>query len=326
MLLKFVRILSLLALTASIAWAQDGKISGTVTDETGGPAAYATVLVYDQAGVFKNGAKCGEDGTYSIAPVEPGTYDVTFKFVSKAGKVEGVTVKPGSTRPLDYQFQATTTKEVLITTFKNPVFEKDQKQGVQLGNKELTAIGTRDVNSFVTLAPGVQASDEGDNSIRIRGARANATAYYVDGQKVRGGVNLPQSAIANLEVITGGTPAEFGDFTGGVVSITTAKPPGRLTGSAEFVTSEYLDDFGRNLGAVSLSGPLLKKTQTVVLGDEEMKVKVPLLGFFLAVEADYNRDRSPTVNDGLYQLKPELLDDFRQNPLQLSGSGRTFLS
>jgi outer membrane receptor protein involved in Fe transport len=330
MLLKFVRFFSLLTFLASYAWAQDGKIAGTVTDAQGGAASFATVIVFNEGYGFVGGAQCSEEGTYSIAPVEPGSYNVVFKYVDKVDTVKAVPVNPNQTRRLDYRFKGSdpTLDEVEITasTFDIPVFELDAPSGQTIGNDEITKIGTRDVNALVTLTPGVQASDEGDNSIRIRGARANGTVYYVDGQKIRGGVNLPQSAISTLQVITGGTPAEFGDFTGGVVSITTSKPAGRLSGSAEFVTSEFLDPFGRNLGAISISGPLLKKTKTIVLGDKEEKVKIPLLGYFIAVEGDYNRDRRPSINDGNYRLKPYVLADFQQTPLQLSSNGGTFLS
>lgn len=316
---------------ASVAWAQDGKISGTVTDGAGDPAAFVTVLVFAEGDAFKAGAQTDDNGKYSIAPIEPGTYTVKFKLLDQEESITGVTVNPNSTRYLDMKFKAqgSTLDQVDIVAdreFDIPVFEKDAPTGSTIGGKEIQNLGTRDVTSLATLTPGVSSSDEGDNSIRIKGARANATVYYVDGQKVRGGVNLPQSAIATMQVITGGTPAEFGDFTGGVISITTAKPAGRIAGSMEFVTSEFLDDFGRNLGAISLTGPLLKKTREVTIGNTVEKVKIPLLGFFLAVEGDYNRDRSPTINDGMFRVKSDVLDDFRQTPLQLSGSGRTFLS
>ena len=36
--------------------------------------------------------------------------------------------------------------------------------------------------------------------------------------------NLPKSAIEEVQVITGGLPASYGDATGGIVSITTRGP------------------------------------------------------------------------------------------------------
>ena len=116
-------------------------------------------------------------------------------------------------------------EEVEITDYRIPVYDEDNLQtSTTISSAVIQSMGTRSVNSLVAFTPGVYQEDEGSSSISIRGARSNGTVYYIDGQKVRGGVNLPQSAISELTVITGGTPAEFGDFTGGVVSITTKAP------------------------------------------------------------------------------------------------------
>jgi outer membrane cobalamin receptor len=78
----------------------------------------------------------------------------------------------------------------------------------------------RDVRGHVANTVGVYQKREG-GSLNIRGARDNATLYVVDGIKMYGEFSLPNSAIAEITVITGGIPAQFGDATGGVVLITT---------------------------------------------------------------------------------------------------------
>lgn len=114
------------------------------------------------------------------------------------------------------------TKEVVITAFKNPPFEKDPNaQGTILDNKQLKNKATRNINAVASITPGVYQQDEGDFALSFRGAREGGTQYIVDGVKVRGNPNIPQAAIGRMEVYTGGTPAEFGDFTGGVINITT---------------------------------------------------------------------------------------------------------
>lgn len=325
MLHRIICFILFLLLAAPWAFAQDGKLSGTVKDENGDNVPYATVLVYN-GDQFVNGARTDDGGKFSIQPIESGKYSVTVKYLTSEKTITDVTILPGQTRDLDISFEvvATTTDEVVIEEYKIPVFEKDPApSGQTISGDEVQNIGTRSVSTLASITAGVYSNDEGDNSISIRGARSNATVYYIDGQKVRGGANLPQSAISTLQVYTGGTPAEFGDFTGGVISITTAKPAPRFGGSAEIVTSEFLDDYGRNLGAVNFSGPILTRKRD--FGGEI--VKVPLLGYFVAAEAEYNRDRSPSFPTvGLSTLKDDVITDLRETPLQLSGSGRTFLS
>lgn len=114
------------------------------------------------------------------------------------------------------------TKEVVITAFKNPPFEKDPNaQGVILDQKQIKNKATRNINAVAAMTPGVYQQDEGDFALSFRGAREGGTVYIIDGVKVRGTPNIPQSAIGQMQVYTGGTPAEFGDFTGGVINITT---------------------------------------------------------------------------------------------------------
>jgi hypothetical protein len=179
----------------------EGKLAGNVYDASGEAASYATILVYDEQKAFVNGAQANVLGEYSIWPLEAGMYDIQFKYVDRDEVVTKVSILPSMTRFLDMKFRGIgpTTDEVVIMSSKYdiPVFEKDAPSGQVISNEEVTAIATRDV----TYTPGIQ----------VRGARANATVYYVDGQKIRGGVNLPQSSIATLQVITGGTPASFGD-------------------------------------------------------------------------------------------------------------------
>ena len=115
-----------------------------------------------------------------------------------------------------------TTNACVIIAFKNPPFEIDPNaQGTILDNKQIKNKATRNINAVAALTAGVYQQDEGDFSLSFRGARDGGTQYIVDGVKVRGNPNIPQAAIGQMQVYTGGTPAEFGDFTGGVINITT---------------------------------------------------------------------------------------------------------
>jgi outer membrane receptor for ferrienterochelin and colicin len=97
--------------------------------------------------------------------------------------------------------------------------------------------------------------DGGD--INIRGSRSNATDYYIDGIRVNGSL-IPQSEIEQLQVITGGIEAKYGDVTGGLVSLTTKGPSSELTGAIEVETSELTDPYGYNLFSGNVSGPLIQ--------------------------------------------------------------------
>ena len=63
---------------------------------------------------------------------------------------------------------------------------------------------------------------------------------------------IPQSEIDQLQIITGGIGARYGDVTGGIISITTKGPSQKFTGGFELETSEYLDSYGYNLASLNL--------------------------------------------------------------------------
>ena len=102
--------------------------------------------------------------------------------------------------------------------------------------------------------------DEGD-ALTVRGSRANATDVYVDGIRVNAS-QVQAADVEQLQVITGGIPAFYGDVTGGIISITTKGPSSKFSGGLEVETSEYLDNFGYNQIQGNISGPLLKKKET----------------------------------------------------------------
>ncbi len=119
------------------------------------------------------------------------------------------------------------------------------------------------------------------------------------------GVNLPQGTVDQLEVMTSGLSAKYGDAIGGVVSITTKGPSAKYRGG---VTLEHsVDGYNHNLASASLSGPLYSKK---VDG-----VKKPLIGFLVGGDFWYDQDRRPTYG-GNYVVKDNVLKNVEQNPLR----------
>jgi hypothetical protein len=312
----------LLTLALRPLLAQDGKLAGKVLDRDGAPLGFASVVVYS-GDLVRYGTQTDAAGTFSIQPVTPGEYRVEARYLGAKKAIEGVSVITGQTRDITINFSddiSSTLDSVVI--YEERPFEKDPVVATTLTNSEVKNIGTRDVQSFAALTAGVFQADEGE-TVSIRGARNTATVYYIDGVKVRGQTNLPQASIAQLQVITGGTPAEFGDFTGGVINITTANPTPNVSGGVELLSSQFLDNFGTNLAAVSLSGPLI--TRTRYLEDTDTKFKSSILSFFLNGEYDYNLDSDPAAR-GIFRLRDGVLADLQQTPVIISEDGISFRS
>jgi outer membrane receptor for ferrienterochelin and colicin len=148
--------------------------------------------------------------------------------------------------------------EVVIKQKKDLV-DRGGVKGGKLTAKEIMASPVRNVNSIANTVMGVES--RGGGTPNIRGARAEGTAYYIDGVRVNAGAgNIPQNAIDQIQVITGGTPAQYGDFVGGAISITTKAPTKNFNRGIEVVTASpfagYLDNSHFNQTQALISGPI----------------------------------------------------------------------
>lgn len=307
--------LGLLFCSPVFAQSDAGKLKGKVTDETGAPVEFATVVAL-QNGIIKGGANTDETGDYSISPLPPGTYEVRASFAGNTASAPGINVPSNKTVKADLEIQ--TGVELTTVNITETIPIDNTTTGGSLSGTDVQQIGIRNVNTLAAIIPGVYQADDG-SGLSVRGGRSSSTVYFVDGVKIRGTLNLPQKSIGNLTVITGGTPAEYGDVTGGIVSVTTSSPSYKLSGGGEILTSQFLDPYGFNLAAINLSGPLITKRV------DSIDYNKPILGFFVAGEYEYQKDRDPAAG-GVFKLKDDAYDDFRENPLTLDQSGNFFLN
>ncbi|MCX7981223.1 MAG: TonB-dependent receptor, partial [Bacteroidia bacterium] len=218
MLRQLFHISLLLGLMGIVLAQQDaGKIRGVVRDKvTREPLPFATVVIL-QNGIIKGGANTNENGEYSIAPVSPGTYDVRASYAGKTFTIAGVVVTANRTIVLDINMESSVQAETqVIVDYKVPLFEKDETvTGKTITIEQIQKLGTRNINTFLATAAGVyQVDDKFGAGVNVRGARGDATQYFVDGVRVIGTFAMPQRGISQLSVYTGGIPAEFGDVMG----------------------------------------------------------------------------------------------------------------
>lgn len=307
-------VLCLLFCSTVFAQSDGGKIKGTVKDETGEPVEFATVVIISN-GIIKGGTNTDENGEYSFANVEPGTYEVTASFAGNKIVASGINV--GASKTVSVPLAIATGVELTEVTITETIPIDNTTTGGSLSGADVQNIGLRNINSLAAIVPGVYQSDDGD-AINMRGGRSSSTVYFVDGVKVRGTLNLPQKSIGQLSVITGGTPAEYGDVIGGIISVTTSSPSYDLTGGVELLTSQFLDPYGYNLIGVNLSGPLVTKYI------DSINYNKPILGFFIAAEGQREKDQDP-AQGGIARLKDEYYKDFQANPLRLDETGGFFL-
>jgi len=289
------------------ATAQDrpGELRGSVKDyQTGETIPNANVVV-KKDGQIVTGSVADFDGDFIIKPLSPGRYSVEVSFLGYATSIQtGVIVSPNKFTTVNFSLkeESVVIGEVEVIEYVVPLIDPD-KQGKTTTQDEIQNLPQRDVSSIASTSAGVYQKDDGEG-INVRGSRGDATDVYIDGIKVRGSTQLPQSSIDQLTVITGGVPAQYGDATGGIISITTRGPSNVYFGGIEFNSSELFDDYGQNLLGLNLSGPLVR--------DDEGRA---ILGFFAAGEAQFQRDPRPSAV-GAWKVKDDIIEDLKADPLR----------
>ena len=301
--------------TINIAKAQvgQGALKGKIIDkETNEPVPFANVAVFLNGNQI-SGATTDFDGVYFVKPLPPGKYEVKATYVGyQPAGISGVVVKADQTSYQDIKIsQGVQLSEFEYVEYEVPLINKNGGSDQTVTREEIARMPGRSAESVAITVGGVYSADGERGS--VRGTRSDATDTYIDGVKVRGSANLPQSAIEQVSVLLGGVPAQYGDITGGVISITTRGAASSYFGGLEVVSSQFTDKFGYNLLGFNVSGPLIQKTNPI---DSS---KTPLLGFFLSGELKSEVDPRPSAI-GTYKVKDDVLADIQANPLRLSGT------
>lgn len=300
---------------SAISFAQigTGTVKGTVYDKDAGETMPFANVILEMNGNLVTGSATDIDGNFTIKSVQPGKYDLIASYSGyQSVKIENVIVNSDKITFQDFNLTAgQQLQEVQVVAYKVPLIRKDGGSETTVTGEEINRMPGRTATSVAVTTAGVYSQDGEVGS--VRGSRSGATDTYIDGVKVRGSSNLPQAAYEQVTVVSSGVPAQYGDITGGVISITTKGPSRNFFGSAELTSSQYLDPYSYNLGAVSLSGPLV-----MVKDKQDTTKKKPLMGFFFAAEGNYQKDPNPSAI-GAFRVDDAVLDDIKENPVRPSG-------
>ena len=308
--LRYLLLFVFVGLSGS-AFAQE--IAGRVLDEKKEPMISAAVQVY-QGGILKGGTVTDYDGNYVVKPLDPGDYNVLVLYAGYDSVfVTNVVVSPGKRTTQNFNMQkpqGVKLAGVIITGYKKPLINHDGSTHI-LTKEEIKVIPTTEVSDLVALAPAQYQSQRGKD-VNIGGARSSGTLYIIDGVQVQGtsGINLSQGSVEQLEVISSGISAKYGDVSGGVVNITSRGVSQKLTGNVRLQHS--IDGYNNNLVSFSIAGPLYKKR---IPGDSLHKK--PVLGFSLSGDYYDDHNRYPAY-DQQYVVKDDVYRDLIKNPLKIT--------
>ncbi len=293
-----------------------GEIKGKLTDKsTKGPVEFADVLVFKD-GIRKSYALSGDQGNYYVKALEPGSYSITVKHASyREAKTDDIIVSANKATTVNFELE---TEGIglppVVVRYKPPIINPNENTKT-ITSSDIVKLPTRSLGEIANISSGASSTR---NGISFIGQRPDATRTFIDGIAVIGSSNLPQAGIGQIDIIQSGVPAQFGDFTGGAISVTTKGPSRIYQKSLEIISSSMFNPYHYNQVEGSLQGPLKIKNKG---GGEKEYVA---WGYQLAGNINYQKDPDPAYG-GMYVIKEDKLKEIEENPLAPSKVGSGFI-
>jgi len=311
-----------------------GKIEGIVQDkDTGAPLAGTQVVVEGT----RLGNVTNADGYYFILNVPPGLRSVTFTYTGyQKTTVADVMILAGQTMTVDGALSSTVVQidGITIEGESDVLLPRDETSTKRrLTTERLEELPATTLEDMLVLEAGVQIGGEDARSrgLKIRGGRLGEEAMIVDGVMVRNYTALPLAgsggwrdsfeegtfsedatplefsfaAVEQVDIITGGFQAEYGNAQSGIINIVTKEGGPQLKVLLRYTSdglSPRTSDWGYNQLTASIGGP--------VFG-------IPNLYFHASGEAQGQEDRTRTHADegfrGIDQTFVDRLNDALRN-------------
>ena len=222
---RFFQFITLLVLfTPILLFSQTGKIVGKVIDVESREALIGANVLIEGTNL---GAATDVSGDFVILNIPPGSYTVTAKYIGyRDMRFENIKVSVNLTTEVNFSLpsEAYQTETVIVVAPKPLVNKNTTNQISVIRSEDLENLPIRGINAIVGTQAGVVS--QGGN-LYVRGSRADAVAFYVDGVLINNPVTggsvsgIINNAIEEIQVQAGGYPSEFGGANGGIVSSTT---------------------------------------------------------------------------------------------------------
>ncbi|MGH9458085.1 MAG: TonB-dependent receptor [Thermoanaerobaculia bacterium] len=234
---RFSYFAALLVLVAGTAFAQTtANLTGTVTHD-GSPLPGVGVTIESPQMQGTRTEYTDVNGNYRFQSIPAGTYTVTFVMEGMTTVTQTARVGVAQTGRADADLQLSAVAEAITVTAAAPAVLETTE--VQTNYEQQTVdelpMG-RTVTATALLAPGT-TSNGPRGAMQISGSFANDNLIMVNGaviqENLRGQADplFIEDAIQETTVLTGAVSAEYGRFTGGIVSSITKSGGNEFTGS-----------------------------------------------------------------------------------------------
>ena len=211
---------------AVFAQGTTGQLTGTVK-QAGAVVPGATVTVSSPQLQGTRTTVTNEAGTYNFAALPPGDYTVTFSLEGMQTVTRKANVGLAETARVDGELKMTNVAEAITVTASAPTVLETTQVEANVKQQEVNRLPmNRNPVAVANLTPGVTTNGP-RNATVISGAFGYDNLWLVNGATVNENLRgqphalYIEDALQETTVLTGGVSAEYGRFTGGVVSAIT---------------------------------------------------------------------------------------------------------
>jgi hypothetical protein len=285
---------------AAVQASEDGKITGTVMDQSDAVIPGATVVALDTATGVKRTTQTDVQGTYSFPVLPVGQYEIDVTAVGfKPNRTSSLVINIGTALTVDIKLELGEQHETVVVTESAARVETsdtqlgqviDSKQvtsiplngrsytdlfAVQVGVTPLTTSGAGNSTSGGGFGTVAAAGNADTGQFSINGQRESANGFTLNGISVQETIGQQAGIIPNLDsigqfrILTSNADAEYGNYSGGLISVVTKSGGNQLHGDLfEFLRNTNLDargffdparpTFQQNQFGGTLGGPIKK--------------------------------------------------------------------
>jgi len=289
----------LLCLFTGSAWAQvTGNIQGSVVDEDGLGLPGVVVIIESPAMIGTRTDVTRANGSFVFMRIPPGDYMMTATLEGMQTVKQPVKVGLSHTARPKLVMKPDTVSDVLtVTASSNPVLDTNTVSSHFENDFLEKAAVRRDQENVALLSPGVIGRYDESNyggAPAISGAPTNGNTYLVNGVDSRfdnvrshAADTVIEDAIQETTILTAGVSAEFGQFSGGVISTITKSGGNQFSGSFRTAISnndwvarnplEIEDDIEKeddinHVETITFGGPIVKDRLWFFLAGEQTEL------------------------------------------------------
>jgi len=244
---SLVVVLALLATSLapeSAAQRTTGNIVGTVKDESGAVMPGVTVSLTGEKIVGTQTTTTNEEGFYRFIALPPGVYDLSFGLTGFATvRRHGIKVAVGATEEIAAGMSVGQMVDEVTVTGDAPVVDTQTNQVSTNYDKDWVRnapVPRFSMFDLLGVAPGVSQNSQGGTTFSVFGSGTDENSFQIDGTNLTASATgqawpYPNTdAIEEIEVLSLGAPAEYGNLTGAVLNVVTRQGTNEFHGDVNF--------------------------------------------------------------------------------------------